>query len=110
MSGRVRTGTNASEDFLTTDEAFAFCLEQGLSRTRKTLRRACARAADQEGDLRCRKVPAGNGGFRYLIEKQSLGVSVEQQLEIERNRQGQAVGDGQQPEAHQRETDTTDAH
>ena len=88
MSGHVRTGADASGVFLTTDEVFAFCLERGLSRTRKTLRRACARPADQEGDLRCRKAPAGNGGFRYLIEKKSLCVYVEQQLKIERNRQG----------------------
>ena len=110
VSERVRTGADASGDFLTTDEAFAFCLERGLSRTRKTLRRACARPADQEGDLRCRKAPAGNGGFRYLIEKQSLGVYVEQQLETERNRRGQAEEDVQQSEAHQRKTDTTQAH
>lgn len=65
VSGRVRTGPDASGDFLTTDEAFAFFLERGLSRTRKTLRRGCARPAVQEGELRRREVPAGNCGFRY---------------------------------------------
>lgn len=74
-------------DWLSVDEAVAYCSAQGLSRTQKTIRKWAARSFSipESAELKVRREDVDNG-FRWVIERASLDVKIAQELEFEARR------------------------
>lgn len=79
----VRTPENPFEyDWLTVDEAVAFCADRGLSRTPKTLRKWAERSYNKEdADIIVRREDT-MWSYRWKIEKISLARKVDQELSL----------------------------
>ncbi|MCE8006009.1 hypothetical protein [Aestuariivita sp.] len=79
----VRTPENPLEyEWLTVDEAVAFCAERGLSRTPKTLRKWAERSYNKEdADITVRREDT-MWSYRWKIEKASLARKVDQELSL----------------------------
>jgi hypothetical protein len=74
--------------WLTVQDAVSYCQSKGLSRTPKTIRKWAMRSHLLEpgaGDVVCQSQDTENG-FRWLIERNSLDVKIEQELEFEARR------------------------
>ncbi len=72
-------------NWLTVQDAVAYCTSKGLSRTPKTIRKWAMRSHLLEpgaGDVVCRSQDTENG-FRWLIERNSLDVKIAQELEFD---------------------------
>jgi hypothetical protein len=77
-----------SPAWLTVQDAVSYCQSKGLARTPKTVRKWAMRSHLLEpgaGDVVCQAQDTENG-FRWLIEKNSLDVKIEQELEFEQRR------------------------
>ena len=84
-SAPVHTGAHPFGDWLTVQEAVAYCVSKGLNRTPKTVRKWAHRSGDAErgnADVVARQQDIGNG-FRWLIERVSLDIKIEQEREFE---------------------------
>lgn len=79
----VRTPENPLEyEWLTVDQAVAFCAERGLSRTPKTLRKWAERSYNKEdADIIVRREDT-MWSYRWKIEKSSLARKVDQELSL----------------------------
>ena len=79
----VRTPENPLEyEWLTVDQAVAFCAERGLSRTPKTLRKWAERSYNKEdADIIVRRADT-MWGYRWKIEVTSLTRKVEEELSL----------------------------
>ena len=91
-SEQVRTGVDGFGPWLTVQEAVAYCLLKGLSRTSKTVRKWAQRARDPESGTAEISVKAQDteNGFRWLIERSSLDVKIEQEKQFEQRKDGGA--------------------
>ncbi len=72
--------------WLSVPQAAAYCAEKGLSRTPKTIRRRASRSGDgdpENPDVVVRSQDTDNG-FRWLIEKNSLDLKIEQEIDFEK--------------------------
>jgi hypothetical protein len=81
----VRTGAHPFGEWLSVVEAVAYCQSQGLSRTAKTVRKWAQQAhkvEDGAGDIVVRSQDVGNG-FRWQINRDSLDVKIQQELEFD---------------------------
>jgi hypothetical protein len=79
------TGSHPWGEWLTVQDAVAYCLSKGLSRTPKTIRKWAMRSQNLDGatgDVVSRSQDTENG-FRWLIERNSLDVKIAQELEFE---------------------------
>lgn len=78
-------GAHQFAEWLTVQEAVAYCLSKGLHRTPKTIRKWALRS--QQVDPSSAEVVAKpqdtEFGFRWLIERVSLDVKIAQELEFE---------------------------
>ncbi|MEO0938559.1 MAG: hypothetical protein AAFY38_10440 [Pseudomonadota bacterium] len=83
LSEPVRTPENPLEyEWLTVDEAVAFCADRGLSRTPKTLRKWAERSYNKEdADIIVRREDT-MWSYRWKIEKASLARKVDQELSL----------------------------
>jgi hypothetical protein len=92
LSEQVGTGAEGFGDWLTVQEAVAYCLSKGLSRTSKTVRKWAQRARDPESGTAEIVVKAQDteNGFRWLIERSSLDVKIEQEKQFEIRKDGDA--------------------
>ena len=99
-SEQVGIGANMFGQWLTVQEAVAYCLLKGLHRTPKTVRKWAQRARDpQSGTAEISvKAQATENGFRWLIERSSLDVKIEQEKQFERRKDGET--DGTHPSTH----------
>ncbi|WP_108782725.1 hypothetical protein [Pontivivens insulae] len=97
----VRTGSEPveiAEVWLTVEDALAYCSEQGLSRTAKTLRKWAERSYKiPEGEVVSDREDTIWGRYRWKIERSSLERKVAEELGRERQNQGAPV----QTSAHQ---------
>jgi hypothetical protein len=75
-------------------DAVAYCLLKGLSRTSKTVRKWAQRARDPESGTAEIVVKAQDteNGFRWLIERSSLDVKIEQERQFEVRKDGDDGG------------------
>ena len=89
MNPSEQVGTSAHKfgDWISIEEAVAYCHAKGLSRTPKTIRKWAKSAYDnsQEGEITVRKQDTENG-FRWLIERTSLDIKIEQEKDIDARR------------------------
>ncbi len=92
----VRTGPELFEEvWLTVDEAVAYCAEQGLSRTAKTLRKWAERSFNvPEGEVVSLREDTLWGRYRWKIERASLVRKVAEELSRERDAQRDPVQTG----------------
>jgi transposase len=99
ISEHVSTDTEVFGQWLTVQEAVAYCLSKGLSRTSKTVRKWAQRARDPESGTAEISVKAQDteNGFRWLIERSSLDVKIEQEKQFEQRKDGEA-GDANRSE------------
>ncbi len=76
-----------SGQWLTGPEAAAYCAEKGLSRNIKTVRRWAQRshAKPENAEVLVHEQDTENG-FRYVIERESLGRKIAQELDFEAQR------------------------
>lgn len=91
----MSTGWHQFDDWLTVAEAVAYCLFKGLHRTSKTVRKWAALAAqspDGRAEIAVRRQDTENG-FRWLIERLSLDLKIEQEKDFETRRLN-SKGDG----------------
>ena len=90
----VGTGVDVFRQWLTVQEAVAYCLSKGLHRTPKTVRKWAQRARDPESGTAEISVKAQDteNGFRWLIERSSLDVKIEQEKQFELRKDGEADG------------------
>ena len=88
----VGTGAEKFAEWLTVQEAVAYCGARGLSRTSKTVRKWAQRARDPESGTAEISVKAQDteNGFRWLIERSSLDVKIEQEKQFEQRKDGEA--------------------
>jgi hypothetical protein len=72
-------------DWLTVQEAVAYCLSKGLHRTPKTVRKWAMRSrhADSGSAEIVAKPQDTENGFRWLIERASLDVKIAREIEFE---------------------------
>ncbi len=91
-SEHVGTGAEVFGPWLTVQEAVTYCLSKGLSRTSKTVRKWAQRARDPESGTAEISVKAQDteNGFRWLIERSSLDVKIEQEKQFEQRKDGEA--------------------
>jgi hypothetical protein len=85
LSAPVHTGVETERKWLTVQEAVIRCTELGLPRTPKTVRKwaqLSAEMPDGSGDVEAQRQDTENG-FRYLIDKTSLDVKIEQEINFE---------------------------
>jgi len=92
MSGEniepVRTGADLFPEWLSVREAVLYCESKGLSRTGKTIRKWAKLASTAEGgagDIVVRTQDTENN-YRWLIERKSLDIKIEQELEYDRRK------------------------
>jgi len=89
MANRPVAEDDRSSDWLSIEQAVQLCLELGLTRTSKTIRRWASRSnglpADQ-AEIQVMKKDTSYG-FRYLIERSSLDRKIEQELALETSEQ-----------------------
>ena len=81
----VRTGAHPFGEWLSVSEAVTYCQSKGLSRTPKTVRKWAQQAhqiEDGAGEIVVRSQDTGNG-FRWQINRDSLDVKIQQELEFE---------------------------
>ena len=90
--GLADTGAYLFGDWLTVQEAVAYCLSLGLNRTPKTIRKWAQRSHNPNSGLAEITVKSQDteNGFRWLIEKASLDVKIAQELEFETRKNGLA--------------------
>jgi hypothetical protein len=84
VSVPVDTGVHPFAPWLTVQEAVAYCVDKGLPRTPKTVRKWAQRsveAAPGAGDVVVQRQDTENG-FRWLISRESLDVKIEQEKEF----------------------------
>jgi hypothetical protein len=83
----VPTGTQGFGDWLTVAEAVAYCTDKGLARTPKTVRKWAHRSHlhPDNAELVVRREDVDNG-FRWTVERASLDLKIEQELEFEARR------------------------
>ena len=76
-SEQVGTGADVFGEWLTVQEAVAYCLSKGLHRTPKTVRKWAQRARDPEAGTAeiSAKAQDTENGFRWLIERSSLDAT-----------------------------------
>jgi hypothetical protein len=81
LSEQVGTGADVFGDWLTVQDAVAYCLLKGLSRTSKTVRKWAQQARDPQSGTAEIVVKAQDteNGFHWLIERSSLDVKIEQE-------------------------------
>lgn len=93
-SEQVATGADMFGQWLTVQEAVAYCLSKGLHRTPKTVRKWAQRARDPESGTAEISVKAQDteNGFRWHIERASLDVKIEQEKQFEKRKDGDAHG------------------
>ncbi len=101
----VRTPENPLEyRWLTVDDAVSFCVERGLSRTPKTLRKWAERSYNKpDADIIVRRADT-LWGYRWKIEKTSLARKVDQELSVAAPHPSEPVRtrvDGQQQPDHE---------
>ncbi len=85
--------------WLTVDEAVAYCEEQGLSRTAKTIRKWAERSFNiPEGEVVSRREDTLWGRYRWKIEQASLARKVADELSREPVQTGANVSDDGAPE------------
>ena len=94
LSEQVDTSGDVFGQWLTVQEAVAYCLSMGLHRTPKTVRKWAQRARDPEAGTAEILVKAQDteNGFRWLIERSSLDVKIEQEKQFEQRRAGETDG------------------
>jgi transposase len=94
-SEQVGTGADMFGQWLSVQEAVAYCLSKGLHRTPKTVRKWAQRARDPESGTAEISVKAQDteNGFRWLIERSSLDVKIEQEKQFELRKDGEANGE-----------------
>lgn len=92
LSEQVDTVVEGFGDWLTVQEAVAYCLSKGLSRTAKTVRKWAQRARDPQSGTAEIVVKAQDteNGFRWLIERSSLDVKIEQEKQFAERKDGEA--------------------
>lgn len=80
---QVATGAHLFGDWLTIEEAVAYCLSKGLNRTPKTIRKWAQRSRDTNSvaEIKVKSQDTENG-FRWLIERDSLDVKIEQEKQF----------------------------
>ena len=77
---------NSSErSWLTVDDAYLKCLEEGLSRTKKTIRQWC-----RQDHVECQKRTTPNGEA-WMIDASSLQVKISSELEFIRSQSNRAA-------------------
>ena len=79
------TGSHQWGDWLSVQDAVTYCQSKGLSRTPKTIRKWAMRSQNLDagnGDVVSRSQDTENG-FRWLIDRNSLDVKIEQELEFD---------------------------
>jgi len=72
----METGADRFPPWITVDQAYAYAIEKGIPRTKKTFRKWCSRP----DTLTCRKQDTQNG-FRYLIDRASLDIKLAEEKE-----------------------------
>ena len=85
VSEPMPTGAHPFGDWLTVQDAVAYCLSHGLNRTPKTIRKWAQRSQNPisgSAEITVKSQDTENG-FRWLIEKASLDVKIAQELEFE---------------------------
>ena len=90
LETQVLTGAHLFGDWLTVQEAVAYCLSHGLNRTPKTIRKWAQRSQNPisgSAEITVKSQDTENG-FRWLIEKTSLDVKIAQELEFETRKNG----------------------
>ena len=94
----VQTGAHRFGDWLTVAEAVAYCTDQGLTRTAKTVRKWAARAArdPDNPEITVRREDLDNG-FRWTIERVSLDRKIAEEIEFEARRESEPVRTGAHP-------------
>ena len=92
ISEQVATSGDVFGQWLTVQGAVAYCLSKGLSRTSKTVRKWAQRARDPESGTAEISVKAQDteNGFRWLIDRSSLDVKIEQEKQFEQRKDGDA--------------------
>lgn len=90
----VRTGADPFPEWLSVREAVLYCETKGLSRTAKTVRKwakLASTADDGAGDIAVRTQDTENN-YRWLIERKSLDIKIEQELEYDRRKSEVRLG------------------
>ena len=83
MSEPVRTPENPLEyEWLTVDQAVAFCAERGLTRTPKTLRKWAERSYNKEDAEIVVRREDTMWAYRWKIEKTSLARKIDEELSL----------------------------
>ena len=87
QSEQVGTGAHRFGDWISTEEAVAYCHAKGLSRTLKTIRKWAKRGYEnsREGEITVRKQDTANK-FRWLIQRTSLDIKIGQEKDIDARR------------------------
>ena len=91
LSEQVGTSADGFGQWLTVQEAVAYCLSKGLHRTSKTVRKWAQRARDPEAgsaEISVKDQDTENG-FRWLIERSSLDVKIEQEKQFGERKDGE---------------------
>lgn len=91
-SAPLPTGSHPWGDWLTVQDAVAYCQSKGLSRTPKTIRKWAMRSQNLDGgtgDVVSRSQDTENG-FRWLIERNSLDVKTAQELEFDARKKAES--------------------
>ena len=93
-SEQVHTSSDVFGDWLTVQEAVAYCLSKGLNRTPKTVRKWAQRARDPQSGTAEIEVKAQDteNGFRWLIGRASLEVKIEQEKQFAERKDGEEDG------------------
>lgn len=89
------TGSDGFDDWLTISEAAIHCMNSGLSRTSKTVRKWAARshAQPEDPEITVRREDTGNG-YRWMILRDSLDHKIAEELEFEARKHPEHVSTG----------------
>lgn len=83
-SGQLPPAPDISGQWLSVTDAVAYCAQRGLNRNIKTIRRWAERSMKRPDDAEVKVREQDTGfGFRYMIERGSLDVKVQQELDFE---------------------------
>jgi len=83
-SGQLPPAPGMSGQWLSVNEAVAYCAQRGLNRNIKTIRRWAERSMKRPDDAEVKVREQDTGfGFRYMIERRSLDVKIKQELDFE---------------------------
>jgi len=102
LSAPMQTGSTPTGEWVSIEEAVLICVERGLHRTPKTVRKWASRSYDKDpanAEMTVRRQDTANGNFRWRIERISLECKIDQELELLQS-SGQSVPENSTEPVH----------